>query len=93
MKQSCSVTGMTCSACSAHVEKAVRGVSGVREVNVSLLTNSMVVDYDENATDVNAILHAVEEAGYGASLPQTGKQSAASSGRKGKTPWPGNGST
>ena len=84
MKQSCSVTGMTCSACSAHVEKAVRGVSGVREVNVSLLTNSMVVDYDENATDVNAILHAVEEAGYGASLPQTGKQSAASQRQEGE---------
>gem|GEM_PF-6489294 len=39
------VTGMTCAACSAHVERAVRGVEGVKEVTVSLLTNSMTVDF------------------------------------------------
>lgn len=60
---------MTCAACSAHVEKAVCKVAGVDGVNVNLLGNSMVVDYDEGATDAGQIIHAVEEAGYGASLP------------------------
>ena len=40
------VTGMSCAACSAHVEKAVAAVPGVRSVSVSLLTNSMQVEYD-----------------------------------------------
>ena len=44
------VTGMTCAACSAHVERAVRGVEGVKEVAVSLLTNSMTVDFSSPAT-------------------------------------------
>ena len=44
------VTGMTCSACSAHVEKAVSKVPGVQSVAVSLLTNTMQVQYDEGAT-------------------------------------------
>ena len=69
MKQKFDVTGMTCAACSAHVEKAVCKVAGVDGVNVNLLGNSMVVDYDEGATDAGQIIHAVEEAGYGASLP------------------------
>ncbi len=69
MKQKFDVTGMTCAACSAHVEKAVCKVAGVDGVNVNLLGNSMVVDYDEGATDADQIIHAVEEAGYGASLP------------------------
>ncbi|OUN11721.1 heavy metal translocating P-type ATPase [Flavonifractor sp. An91] len=69
MKQKFDVQGMTCAACSAHVEKAVCKVAGVDGVNVSLLGNSMVVDYDEGATDAGQIIHAVEEAGYGASLP------------------------
>ena len=59
------VTGMTCAACSAHVEKAVRGVEGVRDVVVSLLTNSMSVTYDAPAT-AQAICDAVYSAGYGA---------------------------
>ena len=69
MKQKFDVQGMTCAACSAHVEKAVCKVAGVDGVNVNLLGNSMVVDYDEGATDAGQIIHAVEEAGYGASLP------------------------
>ena len=48
MKQKFDVTGMTCSACSAHVEKSVRKLDGVVEVNVNLLQNSMSVEYDEN---------------------------------------------
>ena len=69
MKQKFDVQGMTCAACSAHVEKAVCKVAGVDGVNVNLLGNSMVVDYDEGATDAGQIIRAVEEAGYGASLP------------------------
>ena len=77
MKQKFDVTGMTCAACSAHVEKAVCKVAGVDQVNVNLLGNSMVVEYNENATDAGQIIHAVEEAGYGAALPESGKQAAA----------------
>ena len=65
MKQKYNVTGMSCSACSAHVEKAVSKVPGVNSVQVNLLQNSMVVDYDEVATNDQAIIHAVEEGGYG----------------------------
>ena len=76
MKQKFNVTGMTCSACSAHVEKAVCQVAGVDQVNVNLLGNSMLVEYQEGATDPAHIIQAVEEAGYGASLPQTKGDSA-----------------
>ena len=55
------VTGMSCAACSARVEKAVCKVPGVESVSVSLLTNSMAVE--GNATDQD-IVKAVEEAGY-----------------------------
>ena len=78
MKQTFDVTGMTCSACSAHVEKAVCKVEGVSEVNVNLLSNSMQVTYDEASADANSIIQAVTASGYGASLPQTaGKAQAA----------------
>lgn len=60
-----SVTGMTCAACSAHVEKAVRGVTGVTSVSVNLLMNNMLVNYEEPATET-LICQAVEKAGYGA---------------------------
>ena len=59
------VTGMTCSACSAHVEKAVAKIDGVQSVNVSLLTNSMVC---EHTCDAQNIIDAVTHAGYGASV-------------------------
>ncbi len=67
MKQKFNVTGMTCSACSAHVEKAVKKVKGVNSVTVSLLTNSMKVDYGDAASDRD-IIAAVEKAGYGATV-------------------------
>lgn len=60
------VTGMTCAACSAHVEKAAASVAGVDKVNVSLLMNSMTVEYDVPATP-QMICEAVASAGYGAS--------------------------
>ena len=59
------VTGMTCAACSAHVEKAVKAVDGVSSVTVSLLTNAMSV---EGTASPQAVIAAVEKAGYGASL-------------------------
>ena len=65
------VTGMTCAACSAHVERAVRGVEGVKEVAVSLLTNSMTVDFSSPAT-AEKICAAVSAAGYGASPQNQG---------------------
>ncbi len=61
------VSGMTCAACSAHVEKAAASVPGVNEVSVNLLMNSMVVEYEEPAT-AEDICAAVTSAGYGASL-------------------------
>ena len=61
------VTGMTCSACSSHVEKSVRAVEGVQSVNVSLMTNSMTVEFDSPAT-AEAIISAVKSGGYGASV-------------------------
>ncbi len=64
---------MSCASCSAHVEKAVGGVSGVSQVAVSLLTNSMTVEYDESRTNAAAIVKAVENAGYGAS-PEGGEK-------------------
>ena len=57
---------MTCSACSAHVEKAVNKLSGIRSVTVNLLANSMAVDYDETTLSQQQIIQAVIDAGYGA---------------------------
>lgn len=68
MKQQFDVTGMSCAACSAHVEKAVRAVSGIQEVQVNLLAGSMTATYNEQQTDAAAIIKAVEDAGYGASV-------------------------
>jgi len=68
MKQKFNVTGMTCSACSAHVDKSVRKLQGVCEVNVNLLKNSMEVEYDEAVVDDNKIIAAVASGGYGASV-------------------------
>ena len=76
MKQKFNVTGMTCSACSAHVEKAVNKLDAVRKAEVSLMTNSMTVDYDESALTPDGIIQAVVHAGYGASLPQANKDAA-----------------
>ena len=70
MKQKFTVTGMTCSACSAHVDKAVRKLKGVSEVNVNLLGGSMTVEYDPAAETPEDIIAAVDAAGYGCALPQ-----------------------
>ncbi len=68
MKQNYTVTGMTCSACSAHVTKSVQKLDGVTEVSVNLLKNSMVVTYDENKIKDIDVIRAVESGGYGASI-------------------------
>lgn len=68
------VTGMTCSACSARVEKSVSAVSGVDSVSVNLLKNSMKVVFDEKETDTDKICSAVSSAGYGATVKNSGKE-------------------
>lgn len=68
MKQKFDVTGMSCSACSAHVEKAVSKLPGIDTVQVNLLQNSMTVEYEEGVSDEQKIIAAVTEAGYGASV-------------------------
>ncbi len=61
------VGGMTCAACQAHVDKAVRGLEGVSEVAVNLLSGSMAVDFDEGSVTADDICRAVDRAGYSAS--------------------------
>ncbi len=68
MREKYNITGMTCSACSAHVTKAVNKMNGVGYVNVNLLSNNMVVEYDENILSKDDIILAVSNAGYGAEL-------------------------
>ncbi|MBQ3571974.1 MAG: cadmium-translocating P-type ATPase [Clostridia bacterium] len=62
------VGGMTCSACKAHVEKAVAKVTGVKEVQVNLLKNNMLVEYNEAICNEHSIVNAVQNAGYTASI-------------------------
>ena len=71
-----SVTGMSCAACSARIEKVVGQLPGVEEVAVSLLTNSMTVDFAAPAS-AQSICQAVEKAGYGASPATTAQAQAA----------------
>ena len=75
------VTGMSCAACSARVEKAVSKVSGVTSCSVSLLTNSMGVEGDASA---ESIILAVEEAGYGASVKGAGGEGVSRSSAAGE---------
>lgn len=76
MEEKYNVTGMTCSACSSAVEKSVSKLEGVNKVSVNLLTNSMVVDYDNNIINNNKIIEEVKRAGYGASLSLMEKSQA-----------------
>ena len=77
MKERFDVTGMTCSACSSHVEKSVGKLTGVENVSVNLLTNSMQVEFDENKLDTVGIIKAVEDAGYGAAVKDEHAKSGA----------------
>lgn len=74
--QQYNVTGMSCAACSARVEKAVNAVAGVSSCSVSLLTNSMGVDGTASTADV---IKAVTDAGYGASVKGAKSESSGNS--------------
>ena len=67
MKERFDVSGMTCASCQANVTKAVEKL-GVNEVNVNLISESMIVDYDNNKISTSDIINAVEKIGYGANL-------------------------
>lgn len=66
MKSVFNITGMSCAACAARVDKAVSAVRGVQSVAVNLLKNTMRVEYDEKTVSPAVIVSAVERAGYGA---------------------------
>ena len=68
---------MTCSACSTTVEKSVRKLQGIDNVTVSLLTNTMTVEYDGNEANPDTIITAVKRAGYGAALKSNAKNAGA----------------
>ena len=77
MQEKYNVTGMTCAACQARVQKSVSNLTGVQECNVNLLKNSMVVTYDDKNVNSGQIIAAVEKAGYGATIQQVKGKSAA----------------
>lgn len=80
-KERYTVTGMTCSACSAHVQKAVAAVPGVHSVQVNLLQNNMTVEFEEAETTPEIIFAAVKKAGYGAApLSESGTTAAPAGG-------------
>lgn len=81
MKEKFKVTGMTCSACSARVEKTVDNIDGVESVSVNLLTGTMQAAFDDTKTSSEAIIKAVEKAGYGAFV-DSGTHSAGSGSSK-----------
>ena len=74
MKEKFSVTGMSCSACSSAVERSVKSLDGIINVEVSLLTNSMTAEYDEKKVSAEKIISAVEKAGYKAEIFSGEKQ-------------------
>jgi heavy metal translocating P-type ATPase len=78
-KQSFDVTGMSCSACSAHVDKTVAALEGVQSVSVNLLKNTMSVTFDDSATDTELIAKAVSEAGYTATAQDNTSETKAKS--------------
>jgi copper ion binding protein len=71
MKQKFDITGMGCAACVNRIETEVGKMSGVADVNVNLLKNSMDVEYDENSVTMGNIVDTVVAAGYGASPVMT----------------------
>ncbi len=73
MQSRFNVTGMSCAACSSHVEKAVKQLDGIQNVEVNLLTGSMTADFNENILSDDDIINAVINAGYGASSAQNAK--------------------
>ena len=72
MKETFDITGMTCAACSARVQKAAGEVPGVSDANVNLLKNSMELVYDGSPATIDAVCSAIDKAGYGA-RPRTAR--------------------
>lgn len=73
-KELFNISGMTCSACSARIEKNLSKLEGVQQVNVNLLTESMSVEFDEKTVSSDAIIKKVENIGYSASLKAPAKK-------------------
>lgn len=76
IKEKYNITGMSCAACSAKVEKTVSKLVGMDKASVNLLTNSMQVEYDEKKLSSKDIIKSVVDAGYGASLAGDTKEKA-----------------
>lgn len=76
MKQKFDVIGMTCSSCSSHVDKSVKKLKGINDVNVNLLQNTMVVDFDENKIQNEDIIKAVVDSGYNAKIKDEQKNTS-----------------
>ncbi len=73
------VSGMTCAACQANIQKAVSKLDGVEDAEVNLLTNEMSVRFDPNAVDSDRIISAVERIGYGAGVDAKGQKQVSTS--------------
>ena len=73
MKEKYNITGMGCAACSSKIEKEVAAIKGVAKVEVNLLMDSMVVDYDDKKVSPREIQDVVTAAGYGAELASEGE--------------------
>ena len=84
-KETYDITGMSCAACSARIEKGISGMEGMQQCSVNLLKNSMTVSYDEAELDSGKIIHQVEDIGYGASLHQTQGSKTTGRGKNGAT--------
>ena len=67
------VTGMTCAACSARVQRTLEGTPGVSSANVNLITGSATVDFDSVTTSPERLVDAIRATGYGAELPREGE--------------------
>lgn len=68
------VFGMTCSSCQAHVERAINKLDGIKKVNVNLLSNNMIVEFDDNKINEDSIIKAVLDAGYNAQVSKSDKK-------------------
>ncbi|MFV0381180.1 MAG: heavy metal translocating P-type ATPase [Breznakia sp.] len=68
MKKTFDITGMTCTSCASHVEKAVKKLSGTSSAVINLMQNTLQIEYDNTVQSVDDIIKAVVDAGYGASL-------------------------
>ena len=73
MEEKFDVTGMTCAACQANVTRVVSKLDGVSHCDVSLLSNSMKVEFDQDKVNEQVICEAVKQIGYGVKLKRNGR--------------------